>query len=147
MTTRGHLSSESVLQGGKSFTEHVQGPGIVHQMAVLEPVMLNELISDLKAPLNANFECAVETILDQGELPSFDAAGTLLPAMLGRFGLTPGNYDTRPETLAALVKTCRGCTKPGRCWQTLRSEASTTACRKFCPSGDIIARDAARLTE
>ncbi len=147
MTTRQHSSHTSVSYARKSFTEHVQGPGIVHQMALLEPAMLNELISDLRAPLNANFERAVEIILDQGELSTFDATRTLLPAMLERFGLALEDYGTRPESLTALAKTCRCCPKHGRCWQTLRSDADATACRKLCPSGAMIARDAAGLPE
>lgn len=143
MTTRQDCPQTPISPGRESFTAHVQGRGIVHQMALLEPELLNELISDLKTPLNANFERAVETILTQGQLPTFDAARTLLPAMLERFGLTPEDYDTRPLILAVLGKTCRDCPMIGHCWQALRGDADATRCRGFCPSADIIARDVA----
>ncbi|MGC3874069.1 hypothetical protein ACPF7Z_12455 [Halomonas sp. GXIMD04776] len=147
MTTQRHSPQAPNSDARESFTEHVQGPGIVHQMALLEPVALNELISDLEAPLNPNFERAVEAILSQDTLPTFDAARTLLPAMLARFGLTEEDYDTRAETLAALRKACHGCPIKGRCWQVLRSHADAAACGAFCPSAETIAQDAVDLLE
>nr|WP_298414069.1 hypothetical protein [uncultured Halomonas sp.] len=145
MTTRRHSPQAPISDARESFTAHVQGPGIVHQMALLEPVALNELISDLDTPLNPNFERAVEAILTQGDLPTFDAAGTLLPVMLARFGLAEADYDTRVDTLGALREACHGCPVKGRCWQALRSGADATACGTFCPSAATIAQDAAEL--
>ena len=147
MTTQRHSPQAPLSDARESFTAHVQGPGIVHQMAVLEPVALNELISDLETPLKPNFERAVEAILNQGDLPTFDAARTLLPLMLARFGLTQEDYDTRAETLVALRDACCSCPVKGRCWQALRNNADAAACGAFCPSAGKIAQNAASFLE
>ncbi|SHF27143.1 hypothetical protein SAMN02745148_02181 [Modicisalibacter ilicicola DSM 19980] len=144
MTTQ-RQSPRMPRQGAReeSFIEHVQGPGIVHQMAHLEPEALAALISDLTTPLNGTFEKAVEDILTQGGLEHFAASRTLLPAMLERFGLAEDDLAMHAECLETAREACDTCPAVGRCWRALRHGAGREECRGFCPSAEAFVSRAA----
>ncbi|MDY7116079.1 hypothetical protein RAN53_06930 [Halomonas sp. SSL-5] len=93
----------------------------------------NEMLEDLKTPLDAHFEREMARQLESGRPLGFKPARNLMPVMMQRFGLQDAELAADPD-YAAMRATCNACPVVGQCWKAMRAGAEVEECRGFCPN-------------
>ncbi|MDR5902986.1 hypothetical protein [Halomonas icarae] len=103
----------------------------------------DELLTDLKSPLEPGFERQVARRLQSDKPIGFKPARTLMPVMMQRFSLQDAELTNDPD-YGAMRATCNGCPVVGRCWKAMRGGADVEECRGFCPNAEAFDSRAAQ---
>lgn len=105
------------------------------------PDAYQKIIQDVDFELEDNFETEVARHMNNGNYSGLIPATTLMPAMMIRFGVSKSDFTTGASSeIEALEETCNSCSVVGTCWKSMRSGASATEARTFCPSAETFQR-------
>ncbi|MFP4261941.1 MAG: hypothetical protein ACLFRS_01160 [Halomonas sp.] len=125
--------------------DYIQGERVVRELRRHAPEALEELARDLEQPLSLPLERAMARSLDDRRVPDFQAADTLMSAMMRTFEVSPAAIAE--DELASLESVCNRCEVMGHCWKAMRHGADAEACRGFCPNAGSFMKHGAEGAE
>ena len=116
-------------------------PKLLLDIKCESPDAYQKIIQDADFTLDDSFENEVARHMNNGNYGGLIPAKTLMPAMMSRFGVSKSDFPTGDSSeIEALEETCNSCSAVGICWKSMRSGASATEARTFCPSAETFQR-------